>query len=109
LRSSHDDALGHHRRYSPSQLLSLARKAGLAPLRKGELFASLLLPRALSVVRERVVGRNGGKPNLHWEHGEIAARIVTTALAVDAGICRTAASLGVPLAGLSTWVLCEPR
>lgn len=107
LRSSHDAMLLHYRRYSPAQLIALADSAGLRPVRRGELFSSLLAPRAASVLRERVLGPNGGAPKLHWPHGATAARVVRAALALDARFCRAASAAGWRVPGLSTWVLCE--
>jgi trans-aconitate methyltransferase len=106
LTSSHDTMLQHHRRYSPRELIALARHAGLRPVRQGELFTSLLLPRALTVLKERTLGVNG-TPGLHWKHGERAARVVQTALSVDARFCRAVSDAGLRVPGLSTWVLCE--
>lgn len=108
LASSHDSKLGHHRRYSPDALLALARHAGLRPLRHGQLFVSLLLPRAASVARERTFGaKPGARPQLHWPFGERSARFFQAALALDAGFCRTTSAMGWRIPGLSTWVLCE--
>jgi SAM-dependent methyltransferase len=106
LLSSHDMKLRHYRRYSPRSLTRLAISAGLRPTRDGALFTSLLLPRALTVVREKLVGphlRHG----LRWEHGEAAARWVHRALEADAIFSRIASSARWPVPGLSTWVLCE--
>lgn len=107
LTSSHDRMLQHHRRYSPAQLVDLARQAGLRPILRGELFASLLLPRAAAVVHEKVFGPRTTAPKLHWSHGEKAARAVHAALTIDAELCRAASSAGWRVPGLSTWVLCE--
>jgi SAM-dependent methyltransferase len=107
LRSSHDAMLLHYRRYAPAQLIALARSAGLRPVRRGELFSSLLAPRAVTVLRERVLGPNGAAPKLHWPHGAAAARLVHAALTLDARFCRAASTAGWRVPGLSTWVLCE--
>lgn len=110
LTTSHDKWLAHYRRYTPAQLVGLAEEAGLRPIRKGSLFTSLLIARAASAVRERVVRREDLAPSqLHWRHGEVAARAVHAALSVDAGLSRAASERGWSIPGLSTWVLCEAR
>ena len=53
LFSSHDGALDHRRRYTPAMLDDVVRRAGLDVVEGGGLFHALLLPRALSVWRER--------------------------------------------------------
>lgn len=109
LTSAHDEPLGHYRRYSPRQLVELARRSGLRPIHRGELFTSLLLARAAAVAREKVLGppSSNGAPALHWPYGETSARIVHAALSLDASFCRAAARARLRVPGLSTWVLCE--
>jgi SAM-dependent methyltransferase len=53
LFSTHDTALGHHRRYTQASLRAAIAASGLELVDDGALFSSLLLPRALQVVRER--------------------------------------------------------
>lgn len=53
LFSSHDRALHHRRRYTPTSLAEALRRSGLDVVEGGGLFHSLLLPRAFSVWRER--------------------------------------------------------
>jgi SAM-dependent methyltransferase len=108
LFSSHDDALAHHRRYSPGRLRDL-----LSPrfdvIARGGLFASLLPLRAAAVARERI----SGPPESHgigdWTAGSGVTRAVTAVLAADAGAGRWLAHRGVPTPGLSTWAVCRPR
>ncbi len=53
LYSAHDRALDHRRRYTPAMLDETLRRAGLDVVEGGGLFHALLLPRAISVWRER--------------------------------------------------------
>jgi len=119
LFSRHDELLGHKRRYAPARLRALAKDAGLAIADHGELFASLLLPRALAKLGEVVLNRNpthaGSEPS-HVEtsvgtcdHGQVFTAVVTAALSLDALCSRIASQLRLPFAGLSTWVLAQRR
>jgi hypothetical protein len=114
LFSSHDTLLGHKRRFAPAELRDLAREAGLVVVEHGQLFSSLLAPRAMMKARESLEK----KPPSHvpaaatietslgsWHHGRVVTTLVTRALALDAAGGRLAARLGLPIAGLSTWVL----
>lgn len=108
LFSSHDDALAHHRRYTPGALREL-----LAPrfeiLARGGLFATLLPLRAAAVARERLAG----PPDTHgigaWGAGAGVTRAVSAVLAADAGAGRWLAQRGVATPGLSTWAVCRPH
>src|SRR5204862_482253 len=48
LYGRHDVQLNHHRRYAPAEAAALLQDAGLAIVRRGGLFHSLLLPRYLT-------------------------------------------------------------
>ncbi|HEX7505603.1 MAG TPA: class I SAM-dependent methyltransferase [Polyangia bacterium] len=117
LFSHHDELLGHKRRYAPSSLRKLAGVAGLAVVDHGELFASLLVPRAMAKLGEVALGKDRSHlPSAHshietplgtWNHGKIITSMVYAALSWDALCCRFASRLRLPFAGLSTWVLAQ--
>jgi SAM-dependent methyltransferase len=108
LFSSHDDALAHHRRYSPRHLRDL-----LAPrfevIARGGLFASLLPLRAASVARERIAGPPESHGIGDWAAGDGVTRAVRAVLAADAGAGLWLAHRGLATPGLSTWAVCRPR
>jgi SAM-dependent methyltransferase len=108
LFSSHDDALAHHRRYSPRRL-----RERLAPrfdiLARGGLFASLIPVRAAAVAREHIAGRSEVHGIGEWSAGAGVTRAVSAVLAADAGAGGWLAHRGVPTPGLSTWAVCRPR
>jgi SAM-dependent methyltransferase len=110
LFSSHDDALAHHRRYSPRRLRALLEPR-FEIVARGGLFATLLPARAVSVAREHVAGaRDGGTQGIgHWDRGTVVTRAVAAALALDAGAGRWLSYHGAPTPGLSTWAVCRPR
>jgi SAM-dependent methyltransferase len=108
LFSSHDDALAHHRRYSPRRLHEV-----LAPrfeiLARGGLFASLIPLRVAAVARERIAGPPDSHGIGDWTAGPGVTRAVSAVLAADAGAGRWLAHRGVPTPGLSTWAVCRSR
>jgi len=115
LFSRHDELLGHKRRYTPARLRALVEEAGLAIVERGELFASLLVPRAVAKLGELALGRHRAQAepvSSHietslgtWKHGRLVTALVTAALSADAQCSRMAARLRLPFIGLSTWVL----
>jgi SAM-dependent methyltransferase len=115
LFSRHDEALKHYRRYRPAACRALMAEVGLTIRRSGGLFHSLLVPRALAVVGERLLTSLGRRPavpsNLgDWRGGRAISTAVGGGLAADTFLSRLLARLGpsVPaLPGLSFWALCE--
>jgi 2-polyprenyl-3-methyl-5-hydroxy-6-metoxy-1,4-benzoquinol methylase len=107
LYSAHDETLDHYRRYHPTQLRELLVDSGLHILTEGGLFHSLLLPRGLTVAKEKLVGRKKQATNVQWKAGPLATKIVNGALQADNWVSAMAASKGVSLPGLSVWALCE--
>jgi SAM-dependent methyltransferase len=112
LFSRHDEALQHHRRYSPAACRALLAACGLIVRRSGGLFHSLLLPRLVAVAEERISRRFGRErstpPDLGaWRGGPVLSSMVARALAADNGLTRALARRGWALPGLSFWALCE--
>jgi len=108
LFSAHDHALGHYRRYRPSEGLALIRRAGLEPEWTSGLFGSLLVVRGLQALIERFRSPREGQPHtLEWRAGALSARIVDGFLRLDAWISRVLARIGLRLPGLTWWALCR--
>jgi hypothetical protein len=106
LFSSHDEALGHFRRYRRGELTGQL-DPWIETVEDGSLFTSLLLPRAVSVAVERVrprpasIDRSGVGA---WSGGPIITASVNRALAADARCSRAVRRAGIRLPGLSNWV-----
>ncbi len=110
LFSAHDRFLRHFRRYSFEQLRVLVRSADLEVVASGGLFHSLLLPRALSVVRERLFRRTGPEVGLaSWNHGPLVTGLIGFALAIDNLFSFLFSRWGWQVPGLSGWVRCRKR
>ncbi len=109
LTSKHDHWLHHFRRYSPSEFDEVLRNSNLRACKKGGLFHSLLLPRGLGVMKERLSPSAPPRqePTLQWQGGPWTTKLVQSALRADTWLSQRAADLGLPLPGLSLWALCE--
>lgn len=110
LFGEHDTALGHHRRYRPSELL--AEVGGwIDVVDHGPLFATLVAPRAMSVAIERM--RRGQPDAEHgvggWHGGPLLTRVVSGALRADAAATRSLGGLGRRVPGLSHWAFGRVR
>lgn len=118
LFSRHDQLLGHKRRYSSPDLLALANQEDIVVIEQGQLFASLLVPRALTKLAETL---RPPRPNLPdtaahidtsvgaWNHGRVLTRTVEAALGLDAALARALAGRRLAVPGLSTWLLARKK
>lgn len=107
LFGDHDTALRHYRRYSPNRARALLRSSGLTIVEEGGLFPSLLLPRALQVVMERLGRRRDQTGVGDWSGGPLMTRITNAALAADTRLTERLSRWGVRVPGLTYWALCE--
>lgn len=109
LFTSHDVALGHHRRHDSASLRALLEPA-FRVVHEGSLFTSLLPPRAASALVERVRPPQG-EPSVdsEWRHGPLLSRTITSVLDADAWLGRALADRAHRLPGLSVWAVCRPR
>ncbi len=108
LFSSHDTALGHHRRYTPANARRLLESVGFAVERSGGLFASLVAPRVAAVALERVFPPRPAPPtSLAWSGRPALTAALEGALFADALVGRWLSERGVALPGLSWWALCS--
>ena len=105
LFSQHDVALGHFRRYSPTQLRT-ALNEHFTIQSMGPLFVSLLPIRFLQKALKMNLGSEGVG---NWQHGSIVTKFFSTALAFDGLVSRAISRLGIRGAGLSIWAVCTPK
>lgn len=107
LFSDHDRMLEHHRRYRPADLRALLGRH-LDVVDRGSVFASLLAPRALSVLAERA-GRHHGRTGVGaWTAGPAVTSALTAALDADTAVTAALSRRGLPVPGLSTWAVARP-
>jgi hypothetical protein len=105
LFSAHDEALGHFRRYGRRELGDLLRP-WIDVTDAGSLFTSLLLPRAATVVVERLrppSGSNAEQGIGGWSGGRLLTSVVNATLHADVRVGRLAGRAGIRLPGLSNW------
>ncbi|MDH4183103.1 MAG: class I SAM-dependent methyltransferase [Nitrospinota bacterium] len=110
LFSSHDIFLKHFRRYSLGQLLALAERAGLSVQRSGYLFSSLLLPRAMAAMAQKL-GLGGGEAKGvgGWTGGAFVTGLISGALKLDNRALIALAGAGIKLPGLTAWMICQKQ
>lgn len=109
LFTSHDVALGHHRRHDAASLRALLEPA-FEVVHEGSLFTSLLAPRAAAAAIEKV-RPPAGAPTVDsdWHHGALLTKAIAAVLGADAAVGRALADRPHRLPGLSVWAVCRPR
>jgi 2-polyprenyl-3-methyl-5-hydroxy-6-metoxy-1,4-benzoquinol methylase len=108
LFSDHDRMLEHARRYRPRAFRDLVARH-LDVTASGSVFASLVPLRVVDVARQRL-GRPGQQHGVGaWRAGPGVTHTLTAALCADAAVGRWTAAIGLPMPGLSTWVVARRR
>lgn len=107
LFSSHDKYLKHFRRYTPQTARHLVENSGLRILQSGGLFHSLLLPKTMSLLREKLWGPKPFSGLSQWRAGPWVTRLVQAGLSCDNWLTKEMGARGLSLPGLSWWALCE--
>jgi hypothetical protein len=106
LWGSHDVALGHYRRYTRRLMRERLVPAGLAAHQQGYFFASLLLPRLLQVLRERLTKPRDFEGVGNWTGGHSLTQRVQQWLWQDYRLGQSCQqSLGLNLPGLSHYTI----
>ena len=105
LFTSHDVFLGHHRRYTRRQLLSVSR-AFFRINEHGYLFTTLALVRLLQrITTSKNVDAESGIGN--WGAGLMVTKLVNYALFIDAFVSRALQTIRVRIPGLTVWTICS--
>lgn len=101
--SSHDDLLGHYRRYTLAQLNNLLEKNQFSIIDKGYYFTSLLLFRKL----DKFLKKDKQESIDNWESGKTKTTLINTMLSIDFKISLFLKKIGITIPGLSAYCLCK--
>ncbi len=105
LFSSHDERLGHRRRYTPAEGKALLASCGLRVVRGGGLFPGLFLARSAQKLLERAGGAGPSSAG-EWSGGAVASAVLRGALALDESLSGVFSRISLDVPGLSWWALC---
>ena len=111
LYCNHDKWLGHYRRYSHAMLKQHIEEAGFSYLEGGYFFTSLLFPRYIQKIIEKVKKpkdtHNEGIGD--YKGGAVLSFLYEKFLLIDFYFFRIFRFLGIKMPGLSTYVVCGKR
>ncbi|HVN48956.1 MAG TPA: methyltransferase domain-containing protein [Bacteroidota bacterium] len=112
LFCSHDEFLGHYRRYASTNLTKVVEATGLQTVDRGYFFFSLLLPRIVQKVYE-LMQHNVSLHQQgvgHWSQGKFITSIIKNALYLDFYLSRIITKITTfNIPGLSTFVICKKQ
>jgi SAM-dependent methyltransferase len=107
LFANHDRFLHHIRRYTPDSARDLVVQCGLRVDRCGGLFHTLVVPRALTCVAERLRPRPVPSSEARWHGGPWLTAVAEAALSLDNAMSTWAVSQNIDLPGLSFWAVAK--
>lgn len=111
LLGTHDEFLGHYRRYSVKELHGVIFDSGLKVISFGYMFSTLLAIRFFMHWTGKIFGaqRPGGGGIGNWRHGKLFSDMVLLGLRVDSAVMFAFSRLGIKIPGLSLWALCKKQ
>ena len=101
--SSHDVLLGHYRRYTLKQLVTVLNNYQFTIIDKGYYFTSLLMFRKL----DKFLKKDKDESIDNWEAGKLKTAVINTMLIIDFKISSLLKNIGVTVPGLSCYCLCK--
>ncbi|MCX7550562.1 methyltransferase domain-containing protein [Xanthomarina sp. F2636L] len=108
LFSHHDVILGHYRRYTNNTLKQVANKAGLEIISIGYFFISLLIPRTLIKLKEKIISPRSKKTSVaEWHRGTFVTSIYKNILIFDFRISFFLEKIHLKPIGLSNYMVCK--
>ncbi len=107
LFSSHDVWLEHFRRYSPSAGRRLVSDCGLTLETEGTLFHSLLYPRLITKIVERIKAPKRVAGVAAWSRGPVLTGAIQSVLQLDWQTSELLRGFGITIPGLSWWCVCR--
>ncbi len=114
LFSSHDTFIEHYRRYNLKQLRRVLERSQFEIIEQGYFFTSLLLPRFLQVVMEKLANKQeeavqAQKGVANWQGNALLGKIIKKILIADFQFSQFLRQLGIILPGLSCYTICKKK
>ncbi len=107
LFCSHDEFLGHYRRYNNHQLQQAVNEANFKVLEKGYFFTFLIFIRLLQMLIEKISKPNKNKGIGAWKNNPFKDKLLLLLLTTDFKISMFLKKIGITVAGLSNYALCK--
>lgn len=109
LFCQHDIFLGHYRRYTNKSLIAHIDDAGLESIKAGYFFSSLLAPRFIVALKERLSNSTKNVKGVGDWKRKPTDFFVKAVLWADYKIAASIQKVGISLPGLSNYVLCKKK
>ena len=107
LFCAHDVFLEHYRRYTNASLERHIKDAGYTSLKKGYFFSSLLFPRFIQVLLEKIKNPSTITGVGAWDGGSTKSGFIRNLLIFDFKLSFIFRKIGIKLPGLSNYLICK--
>lgn len=109
LFSSHDKFVGHYRRYIQKTLQKTISLSGLKCINRGYFFSTLIIPRIIQKMLEKIKGAPLTEPNGAggWNGNKLISKIYEFLLLCDFYFFRLFSCIGIKVPGLSAYAICK--
>jgi SAM-dependent methyltransferase len=110
LFTSHDEFLGHYRRYNNALLKNNVEKAGLEVLEIGYFFFTLVPVRLIQKILEQITKKKNKPKDLsEWKGNIFISKIFENILLLDYTLSKVLRKIGIKLPGLSNYAICKKQ
>ena len=113
LFCSHDTFLEHFRRYNNDSIAATVQASGLEIASKGYFFLTLLFPRIITVLTERISrSRNSSQIKSkisNWTGNKTYTSLIKWVLIFDFRMAKILRCMGINTIGLSNFIICRKR
>lgn len=110
LYTVHDELLGHYKRYTYRSLRKLLTGKAITGIEGGYCFNSLLIPRSISKLKERITGKNPAaiKGIHNWEKGPLISGLLKSLMVAEFKFTWYLSRAGIRVPGLTCYCICKP-
>lgn len=110
LFTRHDELLGHYKRYTFSSLRKLLSDNELEDIRGTYCFNSLLVPRYISKLKEKISGRKTAEVDgIHnWKQGSFITTVLKKLMVTEFKFTWYLSRAGIRIPGLTCYCICKP-
>jgi 2-polyprenyl-3-methyl-5-hydroxy-6-metoxy-1,4-benzoquinol methylase len=110
LFTSHDEFLGHFRRYNNALLKNNVEKAGLEVLEIGYFFFTLVPVRLIQKILEQFTKKKNKPKDLsEWKGNIFISKIFENILLLEYTLSKILRKIGIKLPGLSNYAICKKQ
>ncbi len=109
LYSSHDEKLGHFKRYNRKELIQILNEQSIIVNQSGYCFTSLLIPRIFQILIEKITKKDHQKNAgiYDWKRGKAITFLLKSIFWIEFKISWYLSRIGIYIPGLTCYCICQ--